>query len=134
MSWFTLKTLSAAIGTSNVDGSTARAIARICRAGLIVIDDIGPLPVGGTTAEAFYRIVGAAYERRSMAVTGNIHPSGVDTIMPKTLAGASTDRLMHHAHLVTTTGSSHHLAEALAVKEVVPLNWPPPREHPQPHA
>ncbi|MEV5688516.1 hypothetical protein AB0L68_35965 [Streptomyces sp. NPDC052164] len=48
MSWFTLKTLSAAIGTSNVDGSTARAIARICRADLIVIDDIGPLPVGET--------------------------------------------------------------------------------------
>ena len=40
---------------------------------------------------------------------------------PKTLAGASTDRLMHHAHLVTT-GESHRLAEALAGKGVVPLN------------
>ncbi|MGX1885809.1 hypothetical protein [Streptomyces sp. NPDC055287] len=42
--------------------------------------------------------------------------------MPKTLAGASTDRLMHHAHLVTTTGDSHRLAEALADKGVVPLH------------
>ncbi|WP_327241908.1 ATP-binding protein [Streptomyces sp. NBC_01320] len=42
--------------------------------------------------------------------------------MPKTLAGASTDRLMHHAHLVNTTGDSHRLAEALAGKGVVPLN------------
>ncbi|MEU6956228.1 hypothetical protein [Streptomyces sp. NPDC045714] len=41
---------------------------------------------------------------------------------PKSLAGASTDRLMHHAHLVTTTGDSHRLAEALAGKGVVPLN------------
>lgn len=48
-------------------------------------------------------------------------PDGFDTIMPKTLAGASTDRLMHHAHLVTTTGDSHRLAEALAGKGVVPL-------------
>ncbi|MEU3787435.1 IS21 family transposase [Streptomyces sp900129855] len=40
----------------------------------------------------------------------------------QTLAGASTDRLMHHAHLVTTTGDSHRLAEALAGKGVVPLN------------
>lgn len=122
VSWFTLETLSAAIGKSKVDGSTARTVARICRADLIVIDDIGLLPVGEDAAEAFYRIIDAAYERRSIAVTSNIHPSGFDTIMPKTLAGASTDRLMHHAHLVNTTGDSHRLAEALAGKGVVPLN------------
>lgn len=46
VSWFTLETLSAAIGKSKVDGSTTRAVAGICRADLIVIDDIGPLPVG----------------------------------------------------------------------------------------
>jgi hypothetical protein len=33
---------------------------------------------------------------------------------------AFTARLMHHAHLVTTTGDSHRLAEALAGKGVVP--------------
>ncbi|GAA5166232.1 hypothetical protein GCM10023321_57250 [Pseudonocardia eucalypti] len=33
------------------------------------------LPVGADAAEAFYRIVDAAYERRSIAVTSNIHPS-----------------------------------------------------------
>ncbi|MFF3062862.1 hypothetical protein [Streptomyces sp. NPDC057909] len=54
-------------------------------------------------------------------MTSNIHPSVFDTITPKTLAGASTDRLMHHAHFVTTTGDSHHLAEALAGRGVVPL-------------
>ncbi|MFG2794737.1 hypothetical protein [Streptomyces sp. NPDC048419] len=45
------------------------------------------LPVGEDATEAFYRIIDAAYERRSIAVTSNIHPSGFDTIMPKTLAG-----------------------------------------------
>lgn len=45
--------------------------------------------------------------------------------MPKALVGASTDRLMRHAHLVTTTGDSHRLAEALAGKGVVALDWPP---------
>jgi len=44
------------------------------------------LPVGQDAAEAFYRIVDTAYERRSIAVTSNIHPSGFDSIMPKTLA------------------------------------------------
>jgi hypothetical protein len=47
------------------------------------VDDIGMLPAGQDSAEAFYRIIDAAYERRSIAVTRNIHPSGFDTIMPK---------------------------------------------------
>ena len=58
----------------------------------------------------------AAYERCSVAVTSNIHPSGFDAIMPKTLATATVDRLLHHAHLVLTKGDSHRLAEALAGK------------------
>ena len=66
----------------------------------------------GTGGQAFYRVLDAAYERRSVAVTSNLHPSGFDTIMPKTLATATVDRLLHHAHLVLTQGDSHRLAEA----------------------
>ncbi|MFE0463527.1 ATP-binding protein [Kitasatospora sp. NPDC058965] len=77
LAWFTLETLPAAIGKSKVDSSTARTAARICRAVLLVIDDIGLLPVGEDTAEAFYRIIDidAAYERRWIAMASNIHPS-----------------------------------------------------------
>jgi DNA replication protein DnaC len=51
------------------------------------------LPAGQAAAEALYRLVDAAYERRSLIVTSNLHPSGLDTIMPKTLATATVDRL-----------------------------------------
>jgi DNA replication protein DnaC len=51
----------------------------------------------------------------------NLHPSGLDTIMPKTLATATVDRLLHHAHLVLTEGKSLRLAEATAGKGVTPL-------------
>jgi len=78
------------------------------------------LPAGADAAEAFYRIIDAAYERRSIAVTSNIHPSGFDTIMPKTIATAGIDRFMHHAHFVETKGDSHRLAEALAGRGVIP--------------
>lgn len=118
VAWFTLETLTATIGRAKADGSTARTVTRICRADLIVVDDIGMLPAGQDAAEAFYRIVDAAYERRSIAVTSNIHPSGFDTIMPKTLATATVDRLLHHAHLITTQGDSHRLQQALAGKGV----------------
>ncbi|MEU9663828.1 hypothetical protein [Streptomyces chartreusis] len=40
------------------------------------------LPAKQDAAEAFYRIVDAAYERRSATVNSNIHPSGFDSIMP----------------------------------------------------
>jgi len=122
VAWFTLESLTATVGKAKVDGTVARAVSRICGCDLIVVDDIGMLPAGQDAAEAFYRVIDAAYERRSIAVTSNIHPSGFDSIMPKTLATATVDRLLHHAHLVATTGDSHRLAEALAGKGVIPLN------------
>jgi DNA replication protein DnaC len=121
VAWFTLESLTATIGKAKADGSVARTVTRICRSDLIVVDDIGMLPAGQDAAEAFYRVTDTAYERRSVAVTSNIHPSGFDTIMPKTLATATVDRLLHHAHLVVTAGDSHRLAEALAGKGVIPL-------------
>ncbi len=121
VAWFTLETLATAVGRAKADGSVARTVARICRSDLIVVDDIGMLPVGQDAAEAFYRIVDTAYERRSIAVSSNIHPSGFDTIMPKTLATATVDRLLHHAHVVVTQGDSHRLQQALAGKGVKTL-------------
>ena len=110
VAWFTLESLTATIGKAKVDGSVARTVARICGCDLICVDDIGMLPAGQDAAEAFYRVVDAAYERRSVAVTSNLHPSGFDSIMPKTLATATVDRLLHHAHLVATNGTQTGLA------------------------
>src|SRR5260221_8018674 len=121
VAWFTLESLTAVIGRAAVDGTTAKAIAKITRCDLIAVDDIGMLPAGQAAAEALYRLVDAAYERRSLIVTSNLHPSGLDTIMPKTLATATVDRLLHHAHLVLTEGTSLRLAEATAGKGVTPL-------------
>src|SRR5438445_956760 len=121
VSWFSLESLTTTVMRAKVDASVSKVVARICRSELIVIDDIGMLPSGQDAAEAFYRVVDAAYEKRSVAVTTNLHPAGFDTIMPKTLATAAVDRLLHHAHLIVTDGPSPRLAEATAGKGVVPL-------------
>ena len=122
VAWFTLESLTTQITRANADGSVARTVARITRADLVVVDDIGMLPAGQAAAEAFYRVIEAAYERRSVAVTSNIHPSGFDAIMPKTLATAAVDRLLHHAHVIVTEGTSLRLAEATAGRGVIPLH------------
>jgi DNA replication protein DnaC len=49
-------------------------------------------------------------------------PDGFDEIMPKTLATATVDRLLHHAHIVVAQGDSYRLAQATARKGVSPLS------------
>ena len=121
VSWFSLETLTATVARSRIDASTGAVVARIVRSELIVVDDIGLLPAGADEAEALYRLVDAAYERRSLILTSNLHPARFDTIFPKGLATAAVDRLLHHAHVVVTEGRSHRLAEALDGRGVRPL-------------
>jgi hypothetical protein len=68
-----------------------------------------------------YRVVDAAYEKRSIALSSNLHPAGFDELMPKTIANATVDRLMHHAHVVLTAGDSIRLTQATAGKGATPL-------------
>ena len=122
VAWHTLESLAGLLRRHRADDSVNKAIARLIRAELIVIDDIGMLPVASDAAEALFRVVDAAYEKRSIALTSNIHPAGFDELMPKTLATATVDRLLHHAHVLLTEGvDSYRLAQATAGKGVRPL-------------
>lgn len=121
VTWLTLEQIGALVRAHRVDDTLTKAIAKIIRAELIIIDDVGLLPVAADAAEGLYRIVEAAYERRSVALSSNLHPSGFDTLMPTTLATATVDRLMHHAHLCQTSGESIRLTQALTGKGVHPM-------------
>jgi DNA replication protein DnaC len=121
VAWFTLENLGVLVRRHRADDSVTKAIARILRADLVIVDDIGLLPVAPDAAEGLYRLVDAAYERRSIAVSSNLHPSGFDELMPKTLATATVDRLLHHAHLCQTSGDSIRLSQALTGQGVKAL-------------
>jgi DNA replication protein DnaC len=121
VSWFSLEHLGQLVRRGRADDSTGRAIKRIMRADVIIIDDIGLLPVAAETAEALYRVVDAAYEKRSIALSSNLHPAGFDELMPKTIANATVDRLLHHAHVVLTAGDSIRLTQATTGKGVTQL-------------
>jgi len=64
------------------------------------------------TAEALYRVVDAAYEKRSIALSSNLHPAGFDELMPKTIANATVDRL-----LTTPTSSSPTATRSVSPKQ-----------------
>lgn len=105
-----------------IDDSVNKAIARTTNVDLICIDDIGLLPVSADAAGGFYRVVEASYEKRSLAISSNIHTSGFDELMPVTIATATVDRLLHHAHVCQTSGDSIRLMQAQNGKGTRPMN------------
>ncbi len=121
VAWFSLEELGVLVRRHRADDSVTKAVQVILTARLIVVDDIGLLPVSPDAAEGFFRLVDAAYEKRSVAVSSNVHPAAFDELMPKTLATATVDRLLHHAHVCLTSGDSVRLAQATAGKGVAPL-------------
>ena len=122
VAWHTLETLAQLLRRHRADDSVSKAIGKLIRADLVVIDDVGLLPISTDAAEALFRVIDAAYEKRSIAISSNIHPSGFDELMPKSLATATVERLLHHAHVLMTDGQdSYRLAQATAGKGVKPL-------------
>ena len=122
VAWHTLETLAQLLRRHRADDSINKAIGKLIHADLVVIDDVGLLPVSADAADALFRVVDAAYEKRSIAISSNVHPSGFDELMPKTMATATVDRLLHHAHVIITDGQdSYRLAQATTGKGVKPL-------------
>jgi DNA replication protein DnaC len=83
VAWHTLESLEGLVRRRRADDAVTKAIAKLIRCDLLIVDDVGKLPVSPDTAEALFRVVDAAYERRSLALTSNIHPSGFDELMPR---------------------------------------------------
>lgn len=121
VAWCSIEDLGVLVRRHRVDNTVAKALVPMLRSDVIVVDDIGLLPVTEEAAEGLYRLVDAAYERRSIAISSNLHPSGFDELMPPSLATALVDRLLHHAHVVQTSGESIRLQDATSGKGVKPL-------------
>ena len=114
VAWFTLEDLGVLLRRHRADDTVTKAIARILRADLVVVDDIGLLPV----AQRRRRRPLPPGRRRLREtlhrdLSSNLHPAAFDELMPKTLATATVDRLLHHAHVCQTTGDSVRLTQAL---------------------
>ena len=84
VAWHTLETLAQLVHRHRADDSVNKAVGKLIRSDLILIDDVGLLPVSADAAEALFRVIDAAYEKRSIAISSNVNPSGFDELMPKT--------------------------------------------------
>jgi DNA replication protein DnaC len=95
------------------DNSVGRVIDTLLRHDLIILDEIGFAPLDDTAAQLLFRLVAAAYERRSLAIASHWPFEQWGRFLPEqTTAVSLLDRLLHHCHVVTTSGESFRMRQA----------------------
>lgn len=91
-------------------GDLDRSINRYARYDLLVIDEIGYLPIDHDEANLLFQLINARYEKNSTIITSNTDLSGwVEIFQNPTVTGAILDRVVHHVHVVKITGKSYRL-------------------------
>lgn len=89
------------------DGTYDRRLQGYLRPDLLVVDDFGLKPLRPPSSEDWFDLIAERYERGSLIVTSNRALSEwPDLLGDPLLASAGLDRLFHHAHAITITGSS----------------------------
>jgi len=82
---------------------------------LLIIDEIGYLPIGEEEAKMFFQLIDMRYEKKSTIITSNINLSDWGKIFADSLiASAILDRLVHYSSIVNILGSSYRTATALS--------------------
>ncbi|KXG77260.1 Chromosomal replication initiator protein DnaA [Fervidicola ferrireducens] len=81
---------------------------------LLIIDEVGYLPLDDLGANLFFQLISARYERGSIILTSNKGFGEWGELMGDTvLATAVLDRLLHHAHIINIRGNSYRLKDRL---------------------
>src|SRR3954469_11512110 len=111
--YYTAADLGEALYRGMADNSVGRLIDQALRHDLIIIDEIGFAPLDDTAAQLLFRLVAAAYERRSLAISSHWPFEQWGRFLPEqTTAVSLLDRLLHHCHVVTTSGESFRMRQA----------------------
>ena len=77
---------------------------------ILIIDEIGYLPIDKDSAHGFFQLVAARYEKRPIILTTNQPLSRWgDVFGDYTLANAIIDRLVHHSQIIKITGQSYRI-------------------------
>lgn len=106
----TLSEMAAALHAARADGSHMSALKTYVAPDLLIIDEMGYLPVEAHVANYFFQIVARRYERGSIIITSNKSFSDWGQMLgDPVLAGAVLDRLLHHSTVITINGPSYRL-------------------------
>lgn len=86
---------------------------------LLIIDEIGYLPISEKEAKMFFQLIDKRYEKKSTIITSNIGLADwSDIFLDNMIASAILDRLVHHASIVNIIGKSYRMAQAFSMKKI----------------
>lgn len=82
---------------------------------LIILDEMGYVPFTKEGAELLFQLISDWYETKSVIITSNLEFSQWNKVfIDPRLTAALVDRLIHHAHILSFTGESFRLKNALS--------------------
>ncbi len=80
---------------------------------LLIIDELGFVPLSKTGAELLFEIISQCYERGSIIITSNLpFDEWTEIFGSERLTGALLDRLTHHVHILEMNGDSFRLKQS----------------------
>jgi len=89
-----------------------------CKYKLLIIDELGYLPIDKEDSKLFFQLIDLRYEKKSTILTTNINFNAWDDIFyDAVIANAILDRILHHAHVVNIVGKSYRLKDHLKSEE-----------------
>ncbi|MCX4097903.1 IS21-like element helper ATPase IstB [Nocardia sp. alder85J] len=108
--YFTAAELIDTLYRGLADNTVGKVIESVLRADLVICDEVGFAPLDDTGTQLLFRLVAAAYERRSLAVASHWPFEQWGRFLPEhTTAASILDRLLHHCTVVVTEGDSYRM-------------------------
>jgi DNA replication protein DnaC len=84
---------------------------------LLIIDELGFVPLSKTGAELLFEVISQRYERGSIIITSNLpFDEWTEVFGTERLTGAILDRLTHHVHILEMNGDSYRLRQSRKAK------------------
>lgn len=91
-----------------------------CKYKILIIDEIGYLPIDIDAANLFFQLISKRYEKHCTIITTNTNFSKWSDIFGNSvIANAILDRLLHHSHIISVKGPSYSVIRHIISTEII---------------
>lgn len=114
--FFQVATLAAELQAAQDEHQLHRYLARFAKLDLVILDELGYLPLGKSGAELLFQAISVRHERASLAITSNLpFADWTEVFHSDRLTSTILDRVTHRAVILAMNGPSFRLRQTLAV-------------------
>lgn len=106
------------LNKAHFENKLEQRIKHFCRYELLIIDEIGYLPVDKQGANLLFQLIAKRYEKHSTIITTNmVFSKWGEVFSDNVLANAILDRLLHHSHVINIKGNSYRIKNKISELE-----------------